>query len=128
MKNRNEKFSVKKRIESLIYVFNGLKILLKEEHNSRIHIGVGIGAIIVGFILQISFVEWTILLLAIAFVVTLEIVNTVLENISDFVSPGYNDVIKRVKDLSAAAVFISCIISVIVGLLIFLPKIITLFR
>jgi len=127
MEKKNAKFSIKKRLESLTYVFNGLKILLREEHNSRIHIGVGLGAVIVGFILKISFLEWIVLLLAIGFVITLEIINTVLENIADYVSPGYNEMIKRVKDLSAAAVFISALISVVIGLLIFLPKIIALF-
>lgn len=124
---KEAKFSVRKRFKSLTYVFNGLSILIREEHNSRIHISVAVGAVIIAFLLGISLLEWAVLLLAIGFVITLEIVNTVLENIADFVSPGYNDLIKRVKDLSAAAVFIAAIIAILIGLVIFLPKIIALF-
>lgn len=128
MDKKNTKFSIKQRLKSLTYVFNGLKILIQEEHNSRIHIAVGLGAIIAGFFLSISLFEWMVLLLAIGFVITLETINTVLENIADYVSPGYNEVIKRVKDLSAAAVFVGAFVAIIAGMLIFLPKIIALFE
>lgn len=121
---RDLKFSVRRRIKSLYYVFNGLKILIKEEHNFRIHMGVSIGVIVVGFLLQISLFEWMVLFLAIGLVLSLEAINTVLENVSDYISPGYNEIIKRVKDISAAAVFISAFVSVAAGLMIFIPKII----
>lgn len=121
---RQLKFSVRRRIKSLYYVFNGLKILLKEEHNFRIHIAVSIGVIIIGLLLHIALFEWMMLLIAIGLVLSLEAINTVLENLSDYISPGYNEVIKRIKDISAAAVFISAFASVTVGLIIFIPKII----
>ena len=81
-----------------------------------------------GFLLQISLFEWVAVVLCIGLVITLELINSAIENMSDFVSPEKNDIIKKVKDLSAAAVFIAAICSAIVGIIIFLPKIIVLFN
>ncbi|MDR0829280.1 MAG: diacylglycerol kinase family protein [Prevotellaceae bacterium] len=119
----NEKFSLRKRLKSFSYAFNGLKILINEEHNSRIHIAVAVLVIIAGFGFKISSIEWLAVVLCIGFVFVLEIINSALENLCDFVSPERNETIKKVKDLSAAAVLISAITSVIIGVIIFLPKI-----
>ena len=128
VENKQElKFTVKRRIKSLSYVFNGLKILIKEEHNFRIHTGVALGAVIIGFLLQISSFEWMVLLLSMSLVLSMEAINTVLENLADYISPGYNEFIKKVKDVSAAAVFISALFAVMIGLIIFIPKIIDVF-
>jgi len=82
-----EKFSISKRLQSFKYAFNGLKILVSEEHNSRVHIIAAIVVIILGFILSISPYEWIALVFAIGFVITMEIVNSAIENICDFISP-----------------------------------------
>lgn len=58
---------------------------------------------------------------------SLEIINSAIENICDYISPQWNEVIKKVKDLAAAAVFVSSVISVICGAIIFLPKLYNLF-
>ncbi|MDR0811898.1 MAG: diacylglycerol kinase family protein [Paludibacter sp.] len=121
MKNTN--FSFKKRLKSFAYAFNGLKILLKEEHNARIHLVITILVVVAGFVFKISDYEWTAVLLCIGLVFSLEIINSALENLCDFVSPQKHEIIKKVKDLSAAAVLFSAIISVIIGGIVFLPKI-----
>jgi undecaprenol kinase/diacylglycerol kinase (ATP) len=120
---KNKKFSIIERINSFKYAFNGLKILFQEEHNSRVHLFSTIVVIILGFILKISFNEWFALILSCGFVFVTEILNSSIENIADFISPQRNDHIKKVKDLSAAAVLISAIAALIIGLLIFSPKI-----
>jgi len=124
----NQTFSIPKRLKSFTFAFNGLKILLREEHNSWIHVAITICVVMAGFLLQISLFEWVAVVLCIGLVITLELINSAIENMSDFVSPEKNDIIKKVKDLSAAAVFIAAICSAIVGIIIFLPKIIVLFN
>lgn len=123
---QQESFSWRKRLKSFSYAFNGLKILLKEEHNARIHLTIAILVVIVGFVLKISLLEWMGILLSMAFVFSLELINSSIENLADFVSPEKQELIKKAKDLAAAAVLIAAFFSVIVGLLIFGPKIICL--
>jgi len=115
-------FSITKRIKSFGYAINGLRVLLKEEHNSRIHLLAAIGIVVAGFIFNISLYEWIALTFAIGFVIALEIINTAIENISDFVSPERHDSIKKIKDLAAAGVLIGALTALIIGLIVFLPR------
>lgn len=119
----NKKFSLEKRVESFKYALNGLKIVFREEHNARIHLIVSLIVIACGFIFHISTVEWIIICFAIGLVISMEIINSAIENLSDFVSPEHHKLIKKVKDLSAAAVLVCTISSVVIGILVFLPKI-----
>ena len=77
--------------------------------------------------LQISLIEWGIIVFSIGFVITVEILNSSIENFIDFVSLEKHDAIKKIKDLSAAAVLVSSITAIIIGTLVFLPKVISLF-
>jgi undecaprenol kinase/diacylglycerol kinase (ATP) len=121
---KSQKFSLKNRLKSFSYAFNGLKILFKEEHNARIHFIATIGAITLSVIFQISVYEWIAIIFAIGFVFAMEIVNTAIENMADFLSADMDERIMRIKDLAAAATLVSVIIALITGLIIFLPKII----
>lgn len=121
-----EKFSITKRLKSFTYAFNGLKILIVEEHNARIHLFAVICVSIAGFVLKISSTEWIAIMLAIGFVITLEIINSAIENMADFISPDKNEQIKKIKDLSAAAVLIGAMTAFVIGLIVFLPKLFTL--
>ncbi|MCF8369310.1 MAG: diacylglycerol kinase family protein [Bacteroidales bacterium] len=116
------KFSLKKRMESFKYAFNGI-ILLSREHNAWIHFVAALLVIILGFIFNISFFEWMVILICIGLVLSLELMNTAIENLTNLVSPGINPKAGRIKDIAAGAVLISAIISAIIGVMIFLPKI-----
>jgi len=118
-----QKFSIKKRLASFKYAFNGLKILVLEEHNARIHLAAAICVILLGLFFNISALEWIAVSLVIGFVIACEAINSAIENLADFVSPEKNEFIKKAKDLSAAGVLVSAITAVIIGFLIFLPKI-----
>ncbi len=120
---KQNKFSITKRLKSFVFAFNGLRILVKEEHNSRIHLIVTAIVIIAAILFQLNTFEWIAIIFSIGLVITVEIINTVIENVADFISPDKNDKIKKIKDMSAAAVLISSIIAFIIGLLVFLPKI-----
>lgn len=121
-----EKFSIKKRLQSFVYAFAGLKTLFKEEHNARIHAVVAVVVIVLGLLFHISAMEWLAVLLCIALVFSLELINSAIENLADYTSPDKNDFIRRAKDMAAAAVLVSAMVSVVVGIIIFLPKIIGL--
>ena len=120
-----ENFSIKKRLKSFTHAFNGLYILIREEHNSRIHLAAAIIAICFGFLLKITLYEWMAIVFSIGLVFAFEIVNSAIESLADFASPEKNEVIKKVKDLSAAAVLVSAIAAFIIGIIIFLPKILS---
>lgn len=122
-----QKFSILKRIKSFGYAFNGLRILIREEHNARIHVFATITVVLAGFYFDISMIEWIAISLSIGFVISLEIINSAIENIADFISPEKNDAIKKIKDLSAAGVLISALTALIIGLIVFIPKIFALF-
>ncbi len=114
---------MKKRIKSFQYAFNGLRILFYEEPNARIHLAAAVLALIAGLILKISVTEWIIVLSCITLVFVCEIINTAIENLCDFVSPEKHELIKKSKDLAAAAVLIAALFATIIGVIIFIPKI-----
>ncbi len=120
------KFSLSKRLRSFSYAFTGLKVLFIEDHNARIHVLAAVCAIAGGILLKITLLEWVIITFAIGLVLIVETINSSLENIADFLTTENNDKIKKIKDLAAASVLISSIVALVIGMLIFLPKIITL--
>ncbi len=124
--DKTHKFSINERLKSFMHAFNGIKIIFREEHNFRIHFIAGIIAVISGFIMNLTCIEWIMISVAIGIVLICEIFNSALERLSDFVSPKYNEQIKKVKDMSASAVLISAILALLIGLLIYLPKILLL--
>ena len=123
---KHEKFSIIKRLKSFAFALNGLKILILEEHNARIHLVAAILVVIAGILLKISNVEWFAIIFSIGLVFALETINSAIENLADFISPDKNDQIKKVKDLSAGAVLIGAITALFIGVIVFIPKLITL--
>ena len=123
---KEEKFSIAKRLKSFTYAFAGLKVLFKEEHNAWIHLFATVCVVVAGILLKISILEWVAVVFAIGMVFSFEIVNTAVENVSDFICPEYDERIKRIKDLAAAAVLVSAIAAAIIGLIVFIPKILAL--
>ena len=107
---------------------NGIKNVYKNENNIRIQTVFAVIAIIAGIILRISLLEFGIITIVIFMVFISEFFNTVAENIVDMITEEYNEKAKIAKDISAAAVTLSAIMSVIVGIIIFLPKIINVIK
>ena len=116
------KFSLKSRLGSFRFAVNGLLLLLKNEHNSRIHILATIIAIIMGIIMKLDHYEWSLLIIVIGAVFLTELLNSSIESLADLIDPEFNEPIMRAKDYSAAAVLISAIVAIVVGGLIFIPK------
>lgn len=112
----------KRLINSFKYAFEGIKAALKSEQNLKIHILMLILVIIFGIILKISKIEWIICIMLFGFVISLELVNTAIENTVDLVTMEKNPKAKIAKDVSAAAVLVAAATSAIIGLIIFIPK------
>lgn len=123
---KEEKFSIAKRLKSFTYAFHGLRVLIKEEHNAWIHLFATVCVVVAGILFKISLMEWVAVVFAIGLVFSFEIINSAVENLSDFVCSERNDLIKKVKDLAAAAVLVSAITAAVIGLIVFIPKIIEL--
>lgn len=119
---KHQKFSILARLKSFKYAFNGLRILVTDEHNSRVHVIAAFGVIGAGFYFNISAMEWLGVVLSIGFVISMEIINSTIENICDFISPEKHKLIKKIKDLAAAAVLISALTSIVIAAVIFIPK------
>ena len=124
--NRN-KFSIKSQLRSFKFAFRGLILLIKNEHNARIHLFAAFVAITAGILLNITPLDWALIIIVIGLVFLTELINTSLETLADFIKPESDEVIRNAKDYAAAAVMISAIISIITGALIFIPRILALF-
>jgi len=123
MNNQDKKFSISRRIKSFSFAFKGILFAFKTQHNLRIHVLAVILVITAGFIFKINPVEWALIVFAIGMVLVSELFNTTVEYLVDFISPGYSKKAGVIKDLAAGAVLIAAVISVIIGLIVFLPKI-----
>ncbi|MFZ5932862.1 MAG: diacylglycerol kinase [Patescibacteria group bacterium] len=110
-------------LSSFVYAFSGLKTALKNEPNIRIHLALALIAALLAFWLKFSPIEWIILALTIFLVLILELINTSLESLVNIVSPEVKEEAKIAKDVSAAAVLISALLSIVIGAFLFLPKI-----
>ena len=125
---KTKKFSLKSRFGSFKFAFDGLLFLLKNEHNSRIHLLAAIAVIILGIIVKLNQIEWALMTIVIGLVFLAELLNSAIETLADLINPEWNELIKRAKDYSAAAVLISAIMAMIAGGLIFIPKLLALIQ
>jgi diacylglycerol kinase (ATP) len=118
-----KKFSLRNRIRSFGYAFRGLGILFFHQHNAWIHLVAAAVAVFLGFFLKITVTEWLFVVAAIGFVLSAEAFNTAIEQLVDRVSPEKNPEAGRIKDIGAEAVLLAAATALVIGLVIFLPKI-----
>ncbi len=116
-----------KVLKSFSFAFQGLKDCLLNEKNFRIQYITALVILIAGNFFFFCIVEWISILVCFALVLGFEIINSAIEKLCDLVCPSINPIIKKVKDMCAAAVLVSAIISFIIGCIIFIPKIKGLF-
>jgi len=115
--------SVRKRIHSIQFAWQGIKDLFKTQPNARFHLLASIAVTAAGFYFQLSKMEWVAVVLCMAFVISLEAINTALEYLTDLVSPEHHPLAGKAKDVAAAAVLIAAIGAAVVGIIIFGPKV-----
>ena len=124
---RKRQKGIKKFLLSFSYPMKGLKYAYRNEQNLAVDVGISLIVIIFGYIFKLSLSEWLVIIVMIGAVIALELMNTALEAVVDLVTEEYHPLAKVAKDTSAAAVFVIAVVAAIVGIVIFLPKIISLF-
>lgn len=127
LRNEQKKLGMNRFFKSFMYSVAGLKYAYKYEQSMLIHVFITTLVIIGGILLNISMLEWILVIVLMGTVMGAELLNTAIEAVVDLVSPDYHDLAKISKDTASAAVFIFSLSAGIVGLLIFIPKIIALF-
>nr|WP_299068560.1 diacylglycerol kinase family protein [uncultured Allomuricauda sp.] len=115
---------LKNRIKSVGYALKGMFLLLRTEASIKIQFVIALVVTGAGFYFNISYTEWMIQLIAIGSVMGIEGLNTAVEKLSDYIQPKNDPKIGFIKDISAGAVMIVSILAGIVGLLIYLPKLV----
>lgn len=111
-------------VSSFKYAVEGLVTAYREERNLRFHVGSVILVVIMGCLFRVSVNEWLWLLLSIFFVLASEIWNTAIENAVDLASEyKKHSLAKKAKDTAAGGVLLAAVFSVIVGAIVFVPKI-----
>ena len=108
-------------IEGFRFAFCGLWHVLGTQRNARIHLLIAAGVVLLGLWLGLSLTQWAVLVLTISSVMVSEMLNTVAETFVDLVSPEYHPLARVVKDVTAGAVLLAAITSVVVGLLVLGP-------
>ena len=117
----------KGRLRSIRIALDGLMRLIRTEPNMQVHVVAALLVTATGFFFEISSTEWVLQCLAIGLVVSMEAINTALEELANKVESKPDPQIKQVKDFAAGAVVFSALIALIVGLLIYMPKVNALF-
>ena len=111
------------RLKSVTYAFKGAIKLITTEHSVMVQFSLGIIMAIAGFYFEITRTEWLFQVLAIGLVMSVEGLNTAVEKIADFIHPNYHERIGFIKDIAAGAVFFAAFTAIIIGLIIYMPRI-----
>ena len=117
-------FSIQARLKSFVYAFDGVRFFIRFEAQATIHLIAIVTVLGAGYWFNISLTEWIAVVFAIGIVVAAEMLNTAIENLTDMVSPEFSLKAKVVKDLAAGAVLMASLVAAVVGLIVFLPKLI----
>jgi len=119
-------FSSRKRLQSFVYAYRGILYLLRTQHNAWIHLAFAFIAILLGVCFSISQIEWIAILICIGIVFAAEAINTSIELLCDARFTEYDKRAEIIKDTAAGAVLIVSVAAAIVGVIIFLPKLLLL--
>lgn len=118
---------MKRFIKSVRYALNGWKLFFITEKNGQIQLVIAVLVLAAGIGFHISHIEWMMVLFCMAMVLALEMTNSVLEKLVDFLHPAKHDHIKWIKDVAAGAVLWAAVLSAVIGGIIFIPKLLMLF-
>ncbi len=117
---------LRRKAESVGYALKGLKIGFKEESNFQIQVTLGIIAVLLGAYFHISSVEWLFVIGASGLVLSAELLNTALEELCDMLKTTHDPHVAKIKDLAAGAVLAASASALCIGIIIFLPKLLSL--
>ncbi|WP_226376844.1 diacylglycerol kinase family protein [Oceanobacillus halotolerans] len=123
----NDKDKKTKKGFGFSYAIEGLITMSKTERNFQVHLIMATLAVITGFYTGITRLEWALLVFAIGLVLIVEIVNTAIEKLIDYLKPEIHPIAKFIKDISAASVLLAAITAIFIGIFLFGPKLLHLF-
>ena len=111
-------------IKSLMFAIVGAKQFFSRDRNGKIHTVIGITAIVLGFTVSLSSFQWLLVLFCIGLVISLEMINSAIEKYCDLVTTDFHPGIKVIKDVAAGAVLVASLMSLVIGLIIFIPALV----
>ena len=114
-------FTFTGRLRSFRYAFRGVRLMLASQHNAWVHAAATVLVVVTGFALNVSRIDWCMLVAAIAGVWVAEGMNTAFEFLCDVASPVFHPMVEKAKDVAAGAVLVSAIGAVAIGALVFVP-------
>ncbi|MDH4040665.1 MAG: diacylglycerol kinase family protein [Gammaproteobacteria bacterium] len=120
--NNNHMFSFSGRLRSLNHASLGILLMLRDQHNAWVHAAATAGVLVAGIICGLSPAEWALLVMGITLVWVAEALNTAFEYLCDVASPEFHPLVKKSKDVAAGAVLLSALGAVLIGLLVFGPR------
>ena len=118
---------LKKRLKSFAYALAGIGAAFKSQAHIRLHVLSTVLVLILSFYFKIERWEWCIVLLTIGLVFSLEMINSAIEKLCDFVSEEKHEFIKYIKDVAAGAVLVAAIMAFFVGIIIFWERVYGIF-
>lgn len=127
MDKKEQAFSIGGRARSFQHAFRGIAELLGTQHNAWIHALATLAVVVVGWILEVSALEWCALILAMMFVWVAEALNTAFEYLCDVACSDFHPLVRKAKDIAAGGVLLSAIGAALVGFIIFLPRLLALY-
>lgn len=117
----------KKKIIGFRFAWNGIKEVVKKERNFKIQLSCGILALLTGAVLHLEWIEWAVLFLIIGLVLGMEMVNSSIERLLDYLAPDLHPEAGMIKDMAAGAVFIAATAAVAIACVLFIPKLLLFF-
>ena len=116
-------FSLRNRARSFLYAGRGFRTLITHEHNAWIHAAATVAVVAAGLTLRIDRTDWALLILAMMAVWTAESLNTAVELLADAALPEFHPLVRKSKDVAAAAVLIAAVGALLIGILVFVPHV-----
>lgn len=123
MKFQKDNAFLSGRLKSVVFAAKGATKLIATEHSIMVQFSLAILVTIAGFYYNISKTEWLFQILSIGLVLSIEGLNTAVEKVADFIHPDYHKKIGFIKDIAAGAVLFAAITAILIGLIIYMPKI-----
>lgn len=111
--------------ETFKFALEGIRVSFINEKNIRFHLFFSVFVIVFGIIFNLTQTEWMLIFFSIAGMIVVEMINTAIERVVDLVTDQYHPLAKQAKDIAAGAVLIYAILSVVIGMIIFIPKILS---
>lgn len=115
---------MKKLFKSIVFAIQGIRQFFLINRNAKIQIAMGVTAIALGVTVSLSSLQWLLVLLCIGFVISLEMINSAIERYCDLVTTDFHPGIKIIKDVAAGAVLVASLMSLVIGLIIFIPALV----